>query len=61
MIHLNPPSQTPPVDIPLLVQLDDGSYVRCIRKKYARSHDELLEFHTDDGKIIIGRLWWTYP
>ena len=59
-IHLNPASQTPPVDCPLLIEVD-GQLVRVIRRQWARSHNAPLAFYRPDGVLIMGRYRWTYP
>ena len=59
--HWNPASRTPPVDTPLVILLPDGDEVRCERRHWAGSHDDLLEFHGRDGTVVVGRFPWTYP
>lgn len=59
--HWNTASRTPPVDTPLVILLPDGDEVRCERKHWAGSHNDLLEFHKLDGTVVVGRFPWTYP
>ena len=59
-IHLNPASQTPPVDCPLLIEVD-GQLLRVIRYEWARSHSDVLYFYLLDGGMITGRYRWTHP
>ena len=60
-IHLNPASQTPPVDCPLLIEMPDGKLLRVERRDWARSHSEQLVFYTTCGRQITGKFRWTYP
>lgn len=60
-LHLNPSSQVPPVGVPLLIEDRDGRLVRCERRKWAKSYQDLLEFVTQDGTVIVCRPRWTYP
>lgn len=57
--HLNSKTHTPPVDVPLIIEVD-GQLMRAERKHWARSHNDDLEFHTENG-IVRGRFSWTYP
>lgn len=59
-VYLNPATQTPPVECPLLICVD-GKLIQCARTKWASSHTEDLEFETEDGRLITGRFPWTYP
>lgn len=59
MLHLNPATRTPPVNTPLIIEVD-GQLVLAERREWARSHNDDLRFHTSGG-VIVGRYRWTYP
>lgn len=59
MLHLNPPTQTPPVGCPLLIKLPGGQLVRVERRQWAVSHSAPLEFY-GAGIGYWGRFPWTY-
>jgi hypothetical protein len=58
-VHLNSASQLPPVDCPLIIEVD-GQLVEAMRTKFVESRDRELTFQTKAGEIV-GRFKWTYP
>jgi len=58
--HLNPPSDLPPVDCPILIQLD-GDLVRATRPAFVARKGDDMQYQLEDGRIITGRFPWTYP
>lgn len=60
-IHLNPASVLPPVDTPLLIELEPGNLVRAMRPAFVEKRDYALEFRLDNGGTVFGRFRWTYP
>ncbi len=58
--HLNPASQLPPVDCPLLISVQ-GQLLRACRPTFAERKGDDLEYELAGGGVIIGRFPWTYP
>lgn len=60
-IYLNPESHLPPVDCPLLIELQPGTLVRAHRENYVKRKDDTMAFRLQDGSEVHGRFRWTYP
>lgn len=59
-VHLNPADQLPPVDCPLLIQVD-GELLQAERTSFIASRDRAMVYRLNDGREIEGRFPWTYP
>ena len=61
-VHLNPASQLPPVDCPLLIEVSrtDG-LLRATRPTFIAGKGDDLIYILDDGQTLTGRFRWTYP
>ena len=59
-MHLNSEFVQPPVDCPLLIEVD-GSLVPAIRLEWEVSKDAEMRFTLQDGSEVSGRYRWTYP
>lgn len=59
-MHLNSEYVQPPVDCPLLIEVE-GSLVPAIRREWEVSKDAEMRFTLQDGSEISGRYRWTYP
>lgn len=59
-LHLNPESQLPPVDCPLLIDVE-GELLQARRTSFVERRDLQLEYELEDGRLITGRFMWTYP
>ena len=57
-MYLNSEYVQPPVDCPLLIEVE-GSLVPAIRREWEVSKDAEMRFTLQDGSEISGR--WTYP
>lgn len=63
-IHFEDPSNLPPVGCPLLVILPTAAgdeIVRAEREGHIRNRDGQMTYKLEDGRIVHGRLHWTYP
>ncbi len=58
-LHLNPASQLPPVDCPLLISVQ-GQLLRASRPTFAERKGDDLEYELTGGGMITGRFPWTY-
>lgn len=58
--HFNPADVLPPVDCPLLLNID-GTLRRAERVRYIQSRGDIMEYRLDDGQVVMGRFPWTYP
>lgn len=59
-VHLNPADQLPPVDCPLLIQVD-GELLQAERASFIASRDRAMVYRLNDGRELEGRFPWTYP
>ena len=59
--HLNPAELLPPVDCPLLIEVEPGRLVQAARTGFVESRDREMEYRLADGSMIVGRYRWTYP
>lgn len=59
-VHLNPADQLPPVDCPLLIQVD-GELLQAERTSFIASRDRAMVYRLYDGRELEGRFPWTYP
>lgn len=59
--HLNPAEQLPPVDCPLLIELEPGLLVPAARTTFVESKGREMEYRLNDGTLVLGRYRWTYP
>lgn len=59
-VHLNPADQLPPVNCPLLIQVD-GELLQAERTSFIASRDRAMVYRLNDGREIEGRFPWTYP
>lgn len=59
-MHFNPADDLPPVDCPLLLNIE-GKLRRAERVCYIQSRGDSMEYRLDDGQIVMGRFPWTYP
>lgn len=59
-MHLNSEYVQPPVDCPLLIEVE-GSLVHAVRREWEVSKDAEMNFILKDGSEISGRYRWTYP
>lgn len=59
--HLNPAEQLPPVDCPLLIEVEPGRLVQAARTRFVESRDREMEYRLADGTTLVGRFRWTYP
>ena len=60
MEHLNSEYVQPPVDCPLLIEVE-GKLVRAHRECWEVSKDSEMEFILPNGDKLVGRYRWTYP
>lgn len=59
-MHFNSPSFLPPVDINLLIKVED-KIIEATRPSHVESKDSDLVYITKSGEEITGRFYWTYP
>lgn len=59
-LHLNPANQLPPVDCPLLIEVD-GKLERVVRPSFVERRGQDLTYQTADGRALVGQFRWTYP
>lgn len=59
-MHWNPAGTLPPVDCPLLIQVE-GVAVKAYRPTFVEAKGDDLVFITEDKIEILGRFPWTYP
>ena len=59
-VHLNAADKLPPVDCPLLIELD-GDLVRAERTGIIENKSADMEYRLVTGETIRGRFRWTYP
>jgi len=59
-VHLNPASELPPVNCPLIIEVD-GELVRAERTGFVEQRDRQMEYQLQSGEKIVGRYRWTYP
>lgn len=60
-LKLNPPEMLPPVGCPLLIQVEEARVVRASRTSHIADKSRQMEYQTEDGGVLHGRFWWTYP
>lgn len=60
MTHLNSSSLLPPVECPLLIEVD-GRLLRAERTGIIARKSDAMEYRLGDGSVIYGRYRWTYP
>lgn len=60
-MHLNRPEHLPPVDCPLVIELEPGRLVPAVRTSFIASKDRQMEYRLADGTVVTGRYAWTYP
>lgn len=60
-MHLNRAEHLPPVDCPLLIEVEPGRLVRAVRTSFIANKDRQMEYRLPDGTTITGRFAWTYP
>ena len=58
-MKLNHPDQLPPVECPLLIQVD-GELIPAERTCHVETRDRQMIYATEKGEVI-GRFYWTYP
>lgn len=60
--HFNSPDsrRLPPVECPLLIRVK-GQVLRASRIHHIERPDDDMDYITDDGTLLVGRFWWTYP
>lgn len=61
LLELNPADVLPPVDCPLLIELEEGCLVLATRPTFVEHKGDELVFKTENGMTVIGRPRWTYP
>lgn len=59
--HLNSASQLPPVDCPLLIEIQPGELVAASRISFITKRNREMDYLLADGSTITGRYRWTYP
>lgn len=59
--HLNPGGHLPPVDCPLVIELETGVLVQAHRQRFVKNRKDNPEYHLADGSVLEGRYRWTYP
>lgn len=59
-LHLNHASHLPPVNCPLLIQVD-GELLQAHRTVFVSSRADTLVYRLHNGREIEGRFPWTYP
>lgn len=59
-MHLNHETTLPPVDCPLLIQVD-GQMVRAFRPTFVEDRRDELTYELADGTLLSGKFPWTYP
>lgn len=60
-VHLNPAGDLPPVNCPLLIELEPGVLVHAERTGFISDRNRDMEYLLASGKVIHGRFAWTYP
>ena len=60
-LKLNPPELLPPVGCPLLIQVEGARIVRASRTSHIADKSRQMEYLMEDGEVLRGRFWWTYP
>lgn len=60
MEHLNSKDVQPPVNCPLLIEVE-GKLVRAHRENWELSKESEMEFILPNGDKLVGRYRWTYP
>lgn len=60
-VHLNPAGALPPVNCPLLIELEPGVLVPAERTGFISDRSRDMEYLLASGKVIHGRFAWTYP
>lgn len=60
MEHLNSKYVQPPVDCPLLIEVE-GKLIRAHRENWELSKESEMEFILPNGGKLVGRYRWTYP
>ena len=58
--HLNHPEHLPPVDCPLLIEVD-GALIRAERTCHISERGDSMAYRLSDGSTLTGRYRWTYP
>ncbi len=59
-VHLNPASELPPVNCPLIIEVE-GELLRAERTGFVEQRDRQMEYQLQSGEKIVGRYRWTYP
>lgn len=59
--HLNSADKLPPVDCPLLIEIQPYRLAAASRTSFITTRDRQMEYRLQDGTIITGRYRWTYP
>lgn len=59
-IQWNSPDLLPPVDCPLLI-LANGRTMLAERTKHVAERGQVMEYRLASGRLVTGRLRWTYP
>lgn len=59
--HLNSANQLPPVDCPLLIEIQPGHLVAASRTSFITKRNREMDYLLADGRTITGRYRWTYP
>lgn len=60
-VHLNSASALPPVECPLLIEVEPDYLVPAERTGHVAARGVEMEYRTSDGATILGRFRWTYP
>ena len=60
MEHLNSKYVQPPVDCPLLIEVE-GKLIRAHRENWELSKETEMEFILPNGDKLVGKYRWTYP
>lgn len=60
-VHLNPAGDLPPVNCPLLIELEPGVLVHAERTRFISDRNRDMEYLLASGKVVHGRFAWTYP
>lgn len=60
-VHLNPPGDLPPVNCPLLIELEPGVLVPAERTGFISDRNRDMEYRVAAGGLVHGRFRWSYP
>lgn len=60
-VHLNSATALPPVECPLLIEVELGVLVAAERTSHVAARGHEMAYRTSDGATILGRFRWTYP